>query len=172
MLRAPILFAGLVCLAMTAGAQAQDARRPGEHYFVDFRARAGGVLGHTFVAYGRADGRGRVIEERHAGLYPNDEYGESPLLGFMLVPGYVTLKREDPSKPILAVYRKRLSAADYRHLTVTIRRLHATQGLWNMTFYNCNDFVGQVAREMGMVAPLAWALPNSYVRGLRALNGP
>jgi hypothetical protein len=175
---APLLIAGLVCLSLSAAAvTAQDAPRrgradPAGRYFVDFRARAGGILGHTFIVYGRTDGRGRVLEQHYAGLYPDDAYDTSPLLSVALVPGYVTLKREDPSKPVTATYRRRLNAAEYAHLRTTVRRLKSTQRQWHMAFYNCNDFAAQVAREMGMIAPHPWALPGAFVSTLRAINGP
>ncbi len=86
--------------------------------------------------------------------------------------GYVTFKREDPKKPTLVIYRRKLNAAQYAHLQLTIARLKTRERLWHMWLYNCNDFAGQVAREMGMVAPLPWVMPSAFVNGLRALNGP
>jgi hypothetical protein len=172
---APLLMAGLACLALTAAAAAQQAPRPEpadrSHYFLDFRARGGGILGHTFIVYGRMNGSGRVLEQHTAGLNPADAYNDSPILAVALVPGHISFKPEDPKKPLTAVYRRRLNAAEYRHLHLTVRRLQATHRRWHMTFYNCNDFAAQVAREMGMVAPLTWALPNTFVRALHSLNG-
>lgn len=171
---APLLIAGLCCLALTAAA-AQERRGRAEtagQYFVDFRARGGGILGHTFIAYGRIDRRGRAVDSHHAGLNPHDDYWDSPILAVALVPGRITFKKEDPSKPTTAIYRRRLNAAQYAHLTATVRHLQATQRRWHMVFYNCNDFAAQVAREMGMVAPHSWAMPDMFVRGLHALNGP
>jgi hypothetical protein len=166
---APLLVACIISLALTSLATAQPAR---ESYFLDFRARGGGVLGHTFIVYGRMDERGRVLQSQHASLYPDDAFEESPVLSVALVPGYVTLKREDPKKPTLVIYRRKLNAAQYAHLQLTIVRLKTRERRWHMWFYNCNDFAGQVAREMGMVAPLPWVMPSAFVNGLRALNGP
>jgi len=174
---APRLAAGLICIALTTAAVAQPApprfdAPAREHYFLEFRARGGGVLGHTFVVYGRKDGAGRTVEEYHAGLNPHDAWGESPVLAVALVQGEVTFKREDPRKPVVAVYRRKLNAAEYAHLKLTVRRLKHVERRWHMWFYNCNDFAGQIAREMGMVAPLPWALPATFVNALRAINGP
>lgn len=176
---APLLVIGFTCFVLTAGAAAQDAVRRGRHesssrnqYFIDFRARGGGILGHTYIVYGRLDARGRAVEINHAGLNPDDAYGNSPILAVALVPGQISLKREDPKKPTVAVYRRRLTATQYAHLKGTVHRLRATHRNWHMAFYNCNDFAGQVARELGMMAPLAWARPGTFVNGLRALNGP
>lgn len=174
---APRLAAGIICVALTTAAMAQQTPRRFEattrgHYFLEFRARGGGILGHTFVVYGRKDGAGRTVEEYHAGLNPDDAWGDSPVLAVALVQGEVTLKREDPRKPVVATYRRKLSAAEYAHLKLTVRRLKHVERRWHMWFYNCNDFAGQVAREMGMVTPLPWALPATYVNALRAINGP
>jgi hypothetical protein len=166
---APLLVACIISLALTSVAAAQPAR---ESYFLDFRARGGGILGHTFIVYGRMDERGRVLQAHHASLYPHDAYEESPVLSVALVPGYVTFKREDPKKPTLVIYRRKLNARQYAHLQLTIARLKTRERRWHMWLYNCNDFAGQVAREMDMVAPLPWVMPSAFVNGLRALNGP
>lgn len=174
---APLLFAG-ICLALAAPAEAQRAPRDAraqlqthERYFVDFRARGGGLLGHTFIVYGRVDAQGRVIEQRHAGLYPDDAYAASPLLPVAVVPGYVSFKREDPSKPQVAVYRRMLSGNEYAQLRSTLQRLQASRPRWHMVFYNCNDFAAQVARDLGMWAPMSWSLPGNFVEHLQAMNG-
>lgn len=175
---AALLLAVLLCFALTATAGAQDAAAPVETtqrvtrgYFVEFRARGGGVLGHTYVAYGRIDARGHAFDVTHAGLNPIDAFENKPILAVALVPGEVGFRKEDPRKPTTAVYYRRLSAAQYAHLNRTVHRLKATERAWHMTFYNCNDFAAQIAREMGMVAPFSWTLPNTFVRNLEALNG-
>jgi hypothetical protein len=176
MRHAPLLMAGFVSLALTTTAIAQDARRtaePSTHYFIEFRARSGGLLGHTFIVYGRMDDRGRVLQERSAGLYPNDEYNESMLPAVMPVGAYVNFKKEDPSLGVSAVYRRRLTAAQYAHLLDTLRHLQKTERRWNLFFYNCNDFASRVARELGLwTFPGGLMRPNFFVHGLRALNRP
>jgi hypothetical protein len=165
---APLVVACIISLVLTAVAAAQ----PRESYFLDFRARGGGVLGHTFIVHGKMDTRGRITQAHHASLYPDEAFDESPVLSVALVRGHITAKKEDPRKPILVTYRRKLNAAEYAHLQLTLARLKANERLWHMWFYNCNDFAGQVAREMGLVSPLPWVLPAAYVRGLRAINGP
>ena len=179
---APLLMAGLfavlVLLALTAAAGAQGAhhraaRGPVElPYFMDFRARDGGVLGHTFVVYGRIDGRGRAREAGSAGLYPDDKYSESFLPVFIPVPAYVNIKKEDPSLAVGAVYRRRLSARQYARLQLALLRLRTQHGRWHLVFNNCNDFAAQVAHAIGLWTPPSLVRPDTFVRGLRALNGP
>ena len=89
---APRLAAGIICVALTTAAMAQQTPRRFEatargYYFLEFRARGGGILGHTFVVYGRKDGAGRTVEEYHAGLNPDDAWGDSPVLAVALVQG-------------------------------------------------------------------------------------
>jgi hypothetical protein len=35
---------------------------------------------------------------------------------------------------------------------------------------NCNDFVAQVAHELGLATPPSFQLPDRFVRGLRMMN--
>lgn len=176
---AQLLIAGFIGLALTTSAFAQNAprRRPADPagqggYFIDFRARSGGLLGHTFIVYGRMDARGRVVQERHAGLYPNDEYHESLWPAVWPVPAYVNFKKEDPRLTSTAEYRRRLSASEYAHLQDTLRYLRG-QKRWNLLFYNCNDFAVQVARELRLWTPPGGLIqPHIFVKSLRALNEP
>ena len=52
-----------------------DDRMAGAQYFIDFRARRGAVLGHTFIAYGRLGAAGQPLDVEYAGNYPADEMG-------------------------------------------------------------------------------------------------
>jgi hypothetical protein len=171
--RAPLL-AILCLLALPATAAAQDARdrAPADaSYFMDFRARSGGMLGHTFVVYGRIE-RGRALEHGSAGLYPHDKYSDSLLPALIPVAGYVNVKKEGPELgKTTAVYRRRLDARQYRHLQLTILRLRARRARWHLIFYNCNDFAVQVAREMGLWTPTSLMAPHVFVHSLRAMNG-
>jgi hypothetical protein len=176
---AAFVFAGCVCLALAGTPAAQAAARHAiaapparTHYFLDFRARPGTYVGHTFIAYGRVDAGGRVLEERHAGHYPHDDLSESLLLMAFAVPGYVSVKKENPSQPPIAVYRRWLNPAGYARLRATVRRLRAGHLWWHIVFYNCNGFAAQVAQEMGLRTPLTLDVPAAWVRGLRQLNGP
>ena len=49
-----------------------DHRMVGEQYFIDFRARRGAVLGHTFIVYGRLGAQGQLLGVEYAGNYPAD----------------------------------------------------------------------------------------------------
>ena len=177
---ASIIVAALTGFALTAAAIAQigPARRlpvsappPAHgHYFIDFRARTTGLLGHTFIYYGRIDARGRLAEAHFAGLYPDEGRLLTPFLPMMLVPGYVSVKMENPDKDLGAIYRLRLSARQYARVKATVRRLRRRDRWWHFAFYNCNEFVGYVARAVGLRTPPGLDVPTGYIRALKKLN--
>src|SRR5262245_4263074 len=121
---APLVLALCLVLCAPLPARAQDALRPG---FIDFRARSSGMIGHTYIIYGRIDSSGRMVEVRHAGFYPRDEYHESPVLGVALVSGYVTLKPEDLRERPSIIYRRRLTAEQYALVHATVLYLKETR---------------------------------------------
>jgi hypothetical protein len=143
-------------------------------YYVEFRARTGGVLGHAYIVYGRLDGRGRAAETRYAGLYPNDEYDEA-LLTFgplVIVPAHIGDDEKDHNTRPSARYRRSLTPEQFARLQVALNAMRTRKQRWHLIFHNCNDFVGQMARQVGLWVPLAWGPPDAFVNGLRALNGP
>jgi len=46
-----------------------------------------------------------------------------------------------------------LNKAEYKQVFAKIRKLQAASPSWNATVYNCNAFVGEIARSMGYKAP-------------------
>src|ERR1043166_4314985 len=57
----------LLLLAMLAAGGAEPAMASGgagERYFIEFRARPGPFIGHTYVVYGRADADGRILDQQ------------------------------------------------------------------------------------------------------------
>ena len=43
--------------------------------------------------------------------------------------------------------------------------------MWHAVLYNCNAFVGDIARNMGLQAPGSLEFPADYINGIRRLNG-
>ena len=165
------LFVALCCVAAAMlPARAQEAPGRAEH-FVDFRARPGALWGHTFIVYGRIGERGQPLELNRAGLYPDD--GRTGLIVGSLVPVRATVQAvpDDFSETPSAIYRRRLSAADYARLKAKVARLRANERAWHMVMFNCNDFGIAIARELGLAAPPNMLVPNAWVRALRAMNG-
>jgi hypothetical protein len=164
---APLLVALSCLVAALSSAHAQDAPPARSGYFIDFRARPGALWGHTFIVYGSTDGR----EVHRAGIYPDD--GQQGLIfgTFVPVPATVRTVRDDLTETPSAIYRRSLSAADYARLKSTVARLRASERLWQMLMYNCNDFAQDVAHTLGLATPPSILVPNAWVRALKAMNG-
>jgi hypothetical protein len=172
-----IFFTGLVGLTLTFVTLAYAAPLRGEspstsNYFVDFRARSGGVVGHTYVVYGNIDSRGRILRARAAGFYPHGKFSESVLSALLPMPGYVGLEPSDRGRPPSVIYRRRMNADAYARFVTTVETLRKRQPVWHLLFFNCNTFTAKLARSIGLRAPPSLEFPNDFVRGLYSMNRP
>ncbi len=170
-----LFFGGLVGLTLTSATLAYSAPSRGElppasHHFVDFRARPGSPVGHTYVVYGNIDDRGRILTARAAGFYPHGTFSQSVLAALLPMPGYVGLEPSDRDRPPSMIYRQRLNADEYVHFVSKVESLRKTQPAWHLLFFNCNAFSGNLARSIGLRAPPSLELPNDFVRSLYSMN--
>lgn len=149
---------------MRAGVQPSGA------YIVDFRARPGGVFGHTYVAYGRLDAHGRLVRPRYAGLYPGGPFSQTALLALLAVPGKVTVHATDRARMPKMIYRRRISPATYARLTRVVRTKQRTQQAWDLLLNNCNSFAADVAAAIGLRTPPTIEFPDDFVRDLYVMN--
>jgi hypothetical protein len=144
--------------------------RLNERYFVDFHARRGpSITGHTFIAYGRLDARGKILEAKAVGFFPDtDRYWIS-----LLIPVRGVFGEEKSDYKVLSsvIYRRYLTAAEFYQLNAKVSEARATHAPWNLIFNNCNDFVGEIAKSIGLHRPPSLLLPTTYVSLLHALNG-
>jgi hypothetical protein len=154
----------LLAVAVCAKADA-DA---GQHYFIDFRARSGAPIGHTFIVYGTLDQHGRIIESHYAGFTP--DRGWKPLIA--MSHAVVTVSWEDRNVRPSAVYRRRLSASEYAKVVFAVHHLRSTEHRWHVLFFNCNEFAGAIAEAIELRRPPGFMPPEFYVANLRALNKP
>jgi hypothetical protein len=162
-----MLIVALLAAAATIGHDASAGERH-KRYFVEFRARPGTLLGHTYVVYGRLDRYGRMHDIRYAGLYPRTD-GKA----FVLVSPRAKIRggvEADIRQPAAVVYRKQLTASEFARMRVAIQRVRATEHYWHLVFYNCNDFAIEVAESLGLVYPPGLLFPQTFVATLRALN--
>jgi hypothetical protein len=67
-------------------------------------------------------------------------------------------------------FRQPLTAAKYRRLKLVIVHIRAAHHSWSVLAYNCNDFVADVARGMGMHTPTTLSLPYDFIPTLQAIN--
>jgi hypothetical protein len=147
-----------------------DDRMAGGQYFIDFRARRGAVLGHTFIVYGRLGAQGELLGAEYAGNYPAD--GQIGLVVGSVVPVRTIIGpvKGDLTDPATIIYRRKLTAAQFARVKAAVRHLRKTEHYWHLMFFNCNDLAVEVTRWIGLHSPPSWMLPHAYVTALRALN--
>lgn len=148
-------------------------RRPAGHYFIEFRSRLAQSYGHTFAVYGRANARGQIIESRVAGLHPAGNSSLVYTLGHLFpVPAETGASEGDLQEEyVSARYKIVLGEEQYRSVAAYIRQLQAESRTWNAIAYNCNAFVADIARYMGLRTPSSTLLmPADFVNRMRELN--
>jgi hypothetical protein len=138
--------------------------------FVDFHARSGpDLVGHAFIVYGTLDADGRIASSRVTGFYTDEP---SYFKGLVVpLPGFVGSERDDFTEKSAVVYRRTLTASQLRELQAGVARLKAASHKWHMIFFNCNDFVGEIAELVGLRRPPSLMLPVAYVAMLGTMNG-
>ncbi len=151
---------------------ARESRAAGGRYYIEFRAASIGTYGHTYVAYGRLDARGRPINQQYADLHPMGGYAGMALGHVVPVPGNETWNPDVLKLPINARYRRTLNAAEYQRVLATVRRLRASKLTWNAVAYNCNDYVAEIARAVGLRTPSTLLVTFMFVPALRDMNEP
>jgi hypothetical protein len=167
------LLGCLLLLAMLASSRASAepaiALRgdTGERYFIEFRARPGPFIGHTYVVYGRIDAAGHILDVHSVGLAPDG----NPVVGaFVPVAGSVRQDKNDAKYNPNAIYRRPLSAAEYVHVSRFVDMLRAREHEWHLIFQNCNDFAATIADGLGLRRPPAVMPPSMWVGMLRLFN--
>jgi hypothetical protein len=142
-------------------------------YYIEFRARNAQSYGHTFSMYGRLNAQGEMVTKAVAGLHPFTESALPWMVGHLImVPSETGPSDGDlEDQYVLARFRVALSAAEYEKVTTFIKDLQNRSPVWHASLYNCNAFVGDIARFMGLETPMSTLLgPEEYVNGLRDLN--
>lgn len=149
----------------------EAAAQPGD-LVVEFRARTGpDIVGHTFIAYGRVADDYSIADEKAAGLYPKDNIGGF-VFGITGTESTMTPVALDELIPPSIVYRHRLTADQYARLLAAIEEARADPPDWSWTGYNCNSFVADMARVVGLKVPTGytWLAPMLLVSELKHLN--
>ena len=155
------------------GRRAQAPAGPGA-YFIEFRSRYALSYGHTFAAFGRLNSRGQIISREVAGLHPAGDSSTPWVIGhFIPVPSETGPSDGDLEDQYISNrYRVTMNEADYTKLVAKIRQMQRSTPLWSATAYNCNSFVSDIARYMGLrgdVSPLL--TPPNFIAELRKVNG-
>jgi hypothetical protein len=165
---------GRADLAAVQGPKAKrTARTAMGPYFIEFRSRYALSYGHTFAMFGRLNAHGDIVQREVAGLHPA---GDSPV-PWMIGHVIPVTSETGPSdgdleeKYVSARYRVVLSEDEYVRLVAFIRKLQANSPLWSAVAYNCNAFVAQIAKYLGLQTPSSTLLyPADFITKLRDLN--
>jgi len=147
-------------------------------YFVEFRARYALSYGHTFLVHGRLNARGEIGElsaKNVAGFHPVGDGPEFWTVGHVVpVPAETGPSDGDLEEEyVSARYRVLLSERDYKRVAAYIKEKQASSTPWHAVVYNCNAWVGEVVRFVGLKAPDShWLFPADYINEIRNLNTP
>ena len=147
---------------------------PGKPYFVEFRARTAASYGHSFVFFGKLGTGGKFGKFQVAGLHPKGDDPAVYMQGHMVpVPAETGASNGDLDEQYLtARYCVVLNEAEYNKAAAFIRQLQARSKEWHAPTNNCNNFIGDIARSIGLKAPLTAVLyPEVFVNQIRDLNG-
>jgi hypothetical protein len=155
----------------TQAVQPASATSGSGEYYVEFRSRQSWDYGHTFVVFGRVGETPR--KSNVAGLSPKGDDPKMWVMGhYVPVPsdtGWTDGDLED--KYITSRYRVLMNKAQYDRVVAYIRQLQATHTTWSVELYNCNAFVADIARFMGLKAPSSsWIYPKVFVTNMRKIN--
>jgi hypothetical protein len=187
-------FAGLAALAAfgvlaslgLSAANAQDAPKPivraanaktavvtsgSGPYYIEFRSRYAWDYGHTYVVHGRVGEA--PTKDSVAGLSPVGDDATAWVIGhYVPVPaetGWTDGDLED--KYVSARYRVLMSKDEYDRVVAHIKELQASSHTWSAELYNCNAFVADIAKDMGLKVPSSTLIyPKIFVNNLRKIN--
>jgi hypothetical protein len=157
---------------VVAAAPAAEAPQ-GKPYYIEFRARSAQSYGHTFSIYGRLGASGQIATKTVSGLHPATESPVPWMIGhFVLVPSETGASDGDKEdRYVTARFRMNLSADEYKRVVGYIKSLEAKSPVWHAVLYNCNAYVGDIAKFMGMEVPSSTMLmPAAYINELKQLN--
>jgi hypothetical protein len=146
----------------------------GKPYYIEFRSRSAQSYGHTFSIYGRLNGQGKIASKAVAGLHPFTESALPWMVGHLfLVPSETGASDGDTEDQyVTARFRVALSQAEYAKVTSFVKDLQKKSPVWHAVLYNCNAFVGDVAKFMGLKAPFnTMQMPKDFINDLKAMNG-
>jgi hypothetical protein len=149
---------------------AQARTQAGTPYYIEFRVARVGTYGHSYVAYGRLNAHGQPAEHRYADLHPTGNYALMAIGHVLPVPANTKWDPEVLTLPVSSSYRRKLTAAQYKKLVAAIQRLQSEQRYWNAVTNNCNHYVGELARAVGLRTPGNFQVSYAFIPALRDLN--
>jgi hypothetical protein len=166
------LFAAASAGAASIAAVAQTQPTQTEEYpdYVEFRVAIDGVYGHSYIAYGRLESVGRSATVNYADIHPTGDFPSMVLGHFFPMEAATFPEKDTLGYKLASRFRRLLTASEYRRLKLVIVHIRAAHHSWSVLGYNCNDFVADVARGMGMQTPTTLSLPYDFIPTLQAIN--
>ena len=156
-----------------AGALVLPRQKPksSSDYYVEFRAARIGLYGHSYAAFGRLDRRGNPENTSYADLHPMGGYAVMALGHFVPVPANTEWDPEVLTLPVTFKYRVNLNEAQYNNLTAAVQRASANKlPYWNAVTNNCNHYVGELAKAVGLRVPMQFHLSYGFISDLQEVN--
>ncbi|MBV9560317.1 MAG: hypothetical protein JOY90_07630 [Bradyrhizobium sp.] len=140
-------------------------------YYIEFRSRFAWDYGHTYLVHGRVGEA--PTKASVAGLSPVGDDATAWVIGhYVPVPaetGWTDGDLED--KYITARYRVLMSKEQHDRVMAYVRDLQSRSHTWSAELYNCNAFVADVAKFMGLKVPASTLIyPKVFVNNMRMIN--
>ena len=140
-------------------------------YYIEFRSRFAWDYGHTYIVHGRVGET--PTKDSVAGLSPVGDDATAWVIGhYVPVPaetGWTDGDLED--KYVTARYRVLVSKDEYDRDIAYIKDLQSRSHMWSAELNNCNAFVADVAKHMGLQVPSSTLIyPKIFVNHLRLIN--
>jgi hypothetical protein len=106
----------------------------------------------------------------YADIHPTGDFPSMVLGHFFSMEAATIPEKDTMGYKIANRFRRPLTAAEYHRLTSVIVGIRAVHHSWSVLAYNCNNFVADVARGMGMQTPTTLSLPYDFIPRLQAIN--
>ena len=128
---------------------------PAHPYYMEMRLRQTPMLpvGHVYIAYGRLGPDGQPIDEKLIMLSPLGGYAGAAIAAAAPMPGVLVPYGDDCKLNPIAAYRVSLSAVDFEKLLLRIQQAKAKVPAYHLFQYNCNHFLSDVAKSVGILPP-------------------
>jgi len=149
----------------------KTAAKSSKPYYIEFRARSALSYGHAFTVIARSGAK--ITQANVVGFHPISESPVPWMIGHV-VPviaekGFSDGDIEDAY--ITARWRVYLTEAEHKKLMAEVDKLKGSSILWHAAVYNCNAFVGDIAKMLGFKTPgNTWQYPKEYITELKKLN--
>ena len=127
----------------------------GEPYYMEMRLRNTPMLpvGHVYIAYGRLGPDGQPLDEKLIMLAPLGGYGGAAVAAAIPMPGVMKPYGDDCIVRPHAAYRISLTAQRFEQLLLEIQKQKKKKPAYALFAYNCNHFMSDVAKSVGVLPP-------------------